>query len=563
MQDNLDPRLKDFRNVLYLTWNAIGLPEPTKVQYEMADWVQNGPRRQVLMAFRGVGKSWITSAFVMHQLMLDPSKQFLVVSASKQRADEFTNFCKKLMAAVPLFHHLAPRDAQRNSSIAFDVAPAPPSHAPSVKSLGVTGQLTGSRADCVILDDVEVSNNSATTTMREQLQERIKEVDAIIKPGGRVVFLGTPQTEESIYHVLNERGYECRIWPALYPKEEEIQSYGGRLAPSVTEEWSESRVGEPTDPKRFSKEDLQERALSWGRSGFQLQFMLSTSLSDAERYPLRLSDLISYGGDPEQGPERLVWSGASDRVEEDLPSVGFKGDRWHRPQVISEKFLPYTGSVMAIDPSGRGEDETGYAVIKMLNGWMHLTAAGGLRGGYTPENLKALAKVARDQKVNRILVESNFGDGMFTQLLTPYLRETWPCTTEEVRHSTQKEKRIIDTLEPVMNQHRLVVQPSVVRADYESTKGLPPEKQLSYMLFHQLTRITRDRGSLRHDDRLDALSMAVGYWAKAVAVDVDRMIRERKQRDMDKEIERFEDAHRRSFGGPRNTGLNWMAKNHP
>jgi hypothetical protein len=258
-----------------------------------------------------------------------------------------------------------------------------------------------------------------------------------------------------------------------------------------------------------------------------------------------------------------VWSGSADRVEEDLPAVGFRGDRWHRPQTISEKFLPYSGSVMAIDPSGRGEDETAYAVVKMLNGWMHLTAAGGLRGGYTPENLKTLARVAREQKVNRILIESNFGDGMFTQLLTPYLRETWPVTTEEVRHSVQKEKRIIDTLEPVLNQHRLVVQPAVIRADYESTKGLPPEKQLSYMLFHQLTRITRDRGSLRHDDRLDSLSMAVGYWSKAVAVDVDSMIRQRKEREMSKEMERFENAYRASYGASREHGLNWMTKTHP
>jgi hypothetical protein len=559
---DIDPRLRDFRNALFLTWQHLGLPQPTKVQYDMADWLQNGPRRSVLMAFRGVGKSWITSALVMHQLMLDPSKQFLVVSASKSRADDFTSFCRKLMATVPIFQHLMPREDQRNSAIAFDVALAPASHAPSVKSLGITGQLTGSRADTVILDDVEVPNNSATATMREQLQERIKEVDAIIKPGGRVIFLGTPQSDESIYNILMERGYECRIWPALYPTEQELSVYGNRLAPLISDEWRNDVAGEPTDPKRFSKEDLQERALSYGRSGFQLQFMLNTSLSDAERYPLRLSDLVVYGGDLEQAPERVVWSGAKDSVEEDLPSVGFRGDRYHSPASTSNTFVPYSGSVMAIDPSGRGEDETAYAVVKMINGWMHLTAAGGLRGGYTPENLRKLAGIARDQRVNHIVIESNFGDGMFTQLLVPYLRDTWPCHTEEVRHNTQKEKRIIDTLEPVMNQHRLVVQPAVIRADYESTRGLPPEKQLAYQLFYQMTRITRDRGSLRHDDRLDALSMAVGYWAKAVAVDVDRMIQERKDRDIDKQMEQFERAWRGSFGGEP-AGLNWFAKQHP
>ncbi len=557
----IDPRLKDFRNGLHLVWAELGLPAPTKVQYEMASWLQGGPRRSVTLAFRGVGKSWITSAFVMHELMLDPTKQFLVVSASKNRADEFASFCRKLMQVVPMYQHLMPRDTQRNSAIAFDVGPAPPSHAPSVKSLGITGQLTGSRADVVILDDVEVANNSLTSTMREQLQERIKEVDAIIKPGGRVIFLGTPQSEESIYNILQERGYECRIWPALYPSETEMTAYGGRLAPTIQEEWTQEIVGTPTDPKRFSKEDLQERALSYGRSGFQLQFMLNTSLADQDRYPLKLHDLIAYGGDWEQAPERLVWSGSKEKIEEDLPAVGFRGDRYHNPIAISEKFIPFSGSVLAIDPSGRGEDETAYAVVKMSNGWMHLTAAGGLRGGYTPENLRALAKVARDQKVNKCIVESNFGDGMFTQLLTPYLRESWPCSIEEVRHSIQKERRIIDTLEPILNQHRLVVQPAVIKADYESTKGLPPEKQLSYQLFYQLTRITRDRGSLRHDDRLDALSMAVGYWAKAVAVDVDKMIIARKQRDIDVELERVERAYTKTFGTQGTSGLNWLGKN--
>ena len=560
---DIDPRLNDFRNALFLTWKSVGLPEPTPVQYDMADWLQSGPRRRVLMAFRGVGKSWITSAYVMHSLLLDPSRQFLVVSASKNRADEFTNFCKKLMNAVPIYQHLLPRDNQRDSAIAFDVAPAPPSHAPSVKSLGITGQLTGSRADEVILDDVEVANNSATATMRELLRERIKEVDAIIKPGGRVTFLGTPQTEESIYNTLMERGYECRIWPALYPTEQEMSAYGGRLAPMVADKWSKTAAGKPTDPDRFDEDDLQERALSYGRSGFSLQFMLNTSLSDVDRYPLRLSDLIVHGGDVEQAPERIAWGGMQDTIEDDLPAVGFKGDRYHRPQSISDKFVPYTGSVLSIDPSGRGEDETGYAVVKMLNGWMHLTAAGGLRGGYTPDNLKMLAKVARDQKVNKIIIESNFGDGMFTQLLTPYLRDTWPCTVEEVRHSTQKERRIIDTIEPVMNQHRLVVHPSVIRADYESTKGLPTEKQLAYMLFYQLTRITRDRQSLRHDDRIDALSMAVGYWAQAVAVDVDMMVRERKDRDIAKELEKHERAYSMCFGNGIDTGFNWITKNHP
>ena len=83
---SIDTRLLDFRNFLYLAWEQLGLPEPTPIQYDIADYLQNGPRRLCIQAFRGVGKSWITSAFVCHQLLLDPKKNILVISASKQRA---------------------------------------------------------------------------------------------------------------------------------------------------------------------------------------------------------------------------------------------------------------------------------------------------------------------------------------------------------------------------------------------------------------------------------------------------------------------------------------------
>ena len=97
---------------------------------------------------------------------------------------------------------------------------------------------------------------------------------------------------------------------------------------------------------------------------------------------------------------------------------------------------------------------------------------------------------------------------MFTALLQPYLAREYPCTCEEFRSTIQKEKRIIDVLEPVMNQHRLIVDPQVIRDDLETTKGLPAEQALAYRLIYQMTRICRIRGSLRHDDRLDATRLS-------------------------------------------------------
>ena len=188
---------------------------------------------------------------------------------------------------------------------------------------------------------------------------------------------------------------------------------------------------------------------------------------------------------------------------------------------------------MAIDPAGRGKDETGYAVVKMLHGNLYLTASGGLLNGYSTESLKKLSEVAREQNVNQMIVESNFGDGMFSQLLKPVLASIYPCTIEEVRHSTQKEKRIIDTLEPVFNSHKLIVDEKIIKDDFESTQDL------KYKLFYQITRLTRDRGALIHDDRLEALSMAVNYWTEIMDRDAEDAVSEHKENLLREELDRF------------------------
>lgn len=100
-----------------------------------------------------------------------------------------------------------------------------------------------------------------------------------------------------------------------------------------------------------------------------------------------------------------------------------------------------------------------------------------------------------------------------------------------------------------MNQHRLIVDRRLIERDYRSTKDLPPEKQLQYQLFYQMTRITRDRNALVHDDRLDALSMAVAYWADQMAARADEEIEKRRRRALDEELRMF----RRNFNTHRTT----------
>ena len=536
--NELPKELHDFRNFMYLVWKHLNLPDPTPVQYDISDYLQNAPRRCIIEAFRGVGKSYVTCAFVVHQLLLDPDKKFMVVSASKARADDFSTFTQRIILELPLCKHLIAKESQRWSKIAFDVAPAKASGSPSVKSVGITGQLTGSRADIIIADDVEVPNNSMTQGMRERLSEAVKEFDAVLKPEGKIIYLGTPQCEMSLYNTLTERGYQLRVWPARYPRAEKLINYSDRLAPILLSSFEEDPELEwqPTDPKRFHEEDLLERELSYGRSGFALQFMLDTSLSDGDRYPLKLSDLLVMSCDNTTAPEKLVYGIM--KPLSDLPCVGLAGDKFYAPEEALGR-SEYTGSLLAIDPSGRGADETAYAVVKMLNGFLYVVDAGGIAGGYGKDTLQKLADTAKLNKVNMVLIESNFGDGMFTELFKPYLQKTYPVTTEEVRHSKQKEARIVDTLEPIMNQHRLVIDPKVIHSDYNSVQHHPPEKAQRYMLQYQMSRITRDKGALAHDDRLDVLAMACAYWVEQMAADADREMRDRREELMDKELNKF------------------------
>lgn len=531
----MDKRLQNFKNFLYLCWQHLNLPEPTKVQYDIADYLQSKERRLVIEAFRGVGKSWITSAFVCHQLLLNPQRNILVVSASKSRADDFSTFTQRLIAEMPLLQHLQPRDNQRHSKVSFDVAPALASHAPSVKSMGITGQLTGSRADLIIADDVESANNSQTQLMRDRLSETVKEFDAIIKPDvGRIIFLGTPQTEMSLYNELEERGFKTKIWTALYPTKTQSIGYGNKLADIISNVTNQE--GKPTDPDRFNEIDLMERLSSYGRSGFNLQFMLDTSMSDANRYPLKLNDLIVVSGCStwKQAPARIQWASGQDQIkalDPELPNVGLKGDYYCAPLYMSEEFTDFEGTIMSIDPSGRGEDKTAYAVLKMLHGVLYLTAIGALEGGYSDETLAKLSHIAKRHDVNYVTIESNFGDGMATALLKPIMAKIHPCEIEEVRHNIQKEKRIIDTLEPIMNTHRLVVDESIIKEDFQ----LEPDHQL----FRQMTRITRDKGALRHDDQIDALAIAANAWVERMDRDQILSYNQHKEDLLHQELEHF------------------------
>ena len=532
---NIEQQLKtDFRYFLTAIWTHLKLPPPTRAQLCIAEYLQHGPKRLQIQAFRGVGKSWITAAFVLWTLYNDADKKIMVISASKDRADSFSIFCQRLITEVTWLAHLKPKsDDQRWSRVSFDVGPAKPHQAPSVKSVGITGQLTGSRADLMILDDVEVPGNSMTELMREKLLQLCTEAESILTPkkDSRIMYLGTPQTTFTIYRKLAERNYRPFVWPARYPKK--LSNYEGLLAPQLQEDIdSGAESWNVTDPDRFNDDDLIEREAAMGRSNFMLQFMLDTTLSDAEKFPLKMADLIVTSVNPESAPESIVWCSDPKNIIKELPTVGLPGDYFYSPMQLQGGWDPYSETICSVDPSGRGTDETAAAFISQRNGFLYLHQMRAYRDGYSDNTLLDILRGCRKFKVTKLLIETNFGDGIVAELFKKHLIQTKQnIDVEEVRANVRKEDRIIDALEPVLNQHRLVVDRNVIEWDYNSNKNAPPEERLLYMLFYQMSRMCREKGAVKHDDRLDALAQGVKYFTDAMSISANQEIIKRKMEE--------------------------------
>lgn len=551
----------DFKVFLALIWKHLGLPAPTPIQLSMADYLQYGPRSAVIMAFRGAAKSWITAAYALWVLYCNPQKKVMVVSGSAKRSIAFTTFCLALIRDMPLLQHLEPTRNQRQSATLFDVGPARPDQSASLFAAGITGQIVGFRADLIVGDDVETNTNSMTVMMREKLADAIREFDAILKPGGQIRFLGTPQTNDSIYNKLPARGYSVRIWPMVYPNKEEMERYGLTLSPYIRNRVTPENTHKSTEPTRFGPEEITRLRLSWGSGGWQLQFMLDTSLSDASRYPLKLRNLIVMSLEDGKGPEEVTW-GPTDDLALNVPVIGaFKGDKLHAPLAVGPRHSPWQIVKAMIDTSDQGEDETAIAIGGLLNARVGLLAVKGWVDGAAPSTILKIAKLLVRFRVNEVTIETNFGGTMFGQLLKPVLINEWAIANkgkpaelhggttilEEKAARVQKELRIISDLEPATQAHRVILSHDVVTEDYAEIMAKDDgDTKERYSTFYQYCNLTRERDSLTHDDRIEVIGGLVGLFREQLGVNPLALARQRETEFEEdaylKELDALDDA---------------------
>lgn len=564
---SLEDRVRaDFRVFLTLVWRHLGYSTPNPIQLDLAYWLQHGPDRAIIMAHRGFAKSFITGAFALWRLYCNPDEKVMVVSGGLVRAQATSNWCLGLIMTMDILKDLRPKSNNRQSATMWDVGNCIPAQSASFTAFGIGGQLVGFRGSLIIPDDVETQQNSLTVVMREKIREAVKEFESVLTPGGQIKYLGTPHDVDSLYMYLlrlrNNDGsqvYQARIWPARFPNQEEVRKYNGMLAPYIEHEIAKqgpSCIGHSTMPMRFPDEDLAKREAAMGKTEFRLQFMLDLSGSFIDKYPLKLRDLMVMDLDHRTAPEELVWG--SSQPDRDLPVMGFDGDYYHKPVLVGDHYAPYNKVIGFLDPSGRGSNESSLAIGGELHGRAFLLYLYATKQGYDPATLKKIAEACVRFKVSTLYVEGNFGDGMFLSLLRPVLNAAWAKHNEKVKSAdhggtnieeiksgvAQKEKRILSVLEPVCQQHRLVVNRAVITYDHASIMAMEGEESRHrYALGYQFTHLTRERDCLAEDDRVESVAGLLAMMADALGVEPEGMaLRARQEREEDWMRELYEEA---------------------
>lgn len=524
------------------------LPAPSRAQIELADFISDqSNKHRMLQCLRGLSKSLNAQLYTVWRLLNDPDEHILVMSATGQRAVNFTQFVQKLLTLLPICHGMAPRhNRERTSGQSFDVAGATPSDSPSVYAVGIGNQIAGMRATLVIYDDIETAQNATSAVQRDKIDHFASEASNLLMAGkDETITLCTPHSMDSIYiDWIQNKGFKPLIIPAEYPSD--VNLYNGHLAPYIIErlEKNPSLVGQNVD-ERFTLDILMGKQLKIGKSQYKLQYMLDVTASDELKHPLKLSDLIVMDVDMDDAPIKISPSSMfENRVL--IKHNGFSADKLYAPSFMADKRADYNYRVMAIDPSGRGSDETGIALGFSLGGRIFLKKCTGLKGGYDYNTLSQIAQMCKDYRIDYLVIESNFGDGAFAKMIEPILHSISPTTDiEEVRAVGRKETRIIRTLEPVLNQRKLVIDKQVLEDDIQAN--------VVNSLTYQLTRITEEPNCLRHDDRIDALEMLVRFMIERENFDEDALSTRLDEESLRADLEDY----LRMFDIPFDDGMNY------
>jgi hypothetical protein len=251
-----------FRQFVWL-WNRCQGQLTPPLHIEIAEWLERcwheDDFRLVLLVFRSAGKSTLVGIFCAWLLLNDPDLRILVLAAEHDLARKMVRNVKGIIERHPATHGLVPKRAEQWASDQFTVRRRLTRRDPSLLARGIGANITGSRADVVICDDVEVPNTCATAPRREELRSRLHEISYVLVPGGLQLYVGTPHSYDSIYAEGRGEDGEAPSFLAGFR----------RLCIPLLDARGESRW-----PERFTAEDIAEIRRRSGPAKFESQMLL-------------------------------------------------------------------------------------------------------------------------------------------------------------------------------------------------------------------------------------------------------------------------------------------------
>jgi len=277
-KEQLDFTFKEF----FLIWAKLQPdwgPVPS-IHWQIVDWLENSDDWEnntgVLQVFRGASKSTIVGLYITYMLVKDPTLRFLILSADRKTAAKITQALTGIVSRHPLAKHLRGKEKSWRSDCLW-VAGSTDDRTPSAYSIGILSNVTGSRADFVVFDDVEVPKNAQSADLRETLRNKISDTAHILVPGGKRLFVGTPHSFDSIYTEVIEEGSGSLSIPLLSSLEGEWPDYKG------TSIW----------PERFTQHEVKKRQVeSKTKANFLSQYQLIPYNADDSYFDA--SNIIRY-----------------------------------------------------------------------------------------------------------------------------------------------------------------------------------------------------------------------------------------------------------------------------
>jgi len=418
-------------------WNRYqGQPTP-ELHLAIAEWLgrswQDGDRRLLLMVFRSAGKSTLVGIFCAWLLLNEPNLRILVLAAEQDLARKMVRNVKRIIERHPLTRGLVPKRRDQWAADQFTVRRRLTQRDPSLLARGITANITGSRADVVICDDVEVPNTSNTSTKRAELRQRLHEISYVLVPGGLQLFVGTPHSYDSIYAEEPLDSAEDGL-----PFLAEFQ----RLCIPLLDERGQSRW-----PERFSADKIAEIRRQTGPAKFDSQMMLQPrSVDDVRLDPCRL---VRYDAplDYREANTATILSIEGRRM---ISACGWWDPAYGAPgvgdaSVVAAVFVDQDGtywlhgiSYLSHDPARLDEADEATQLCRQV------------------------ARFARDMYLPSITIETN-GLGRFLPALLR--RELHAlglgCPVIEHVSSRNKEQRILDAFDPLLAAQALHAHASV------------------------------------------------------------------------------------------------------